>query len=205
MYNKLHLILKSKMKVDEILLLLHDKKQVVRQAFYEEEFPRIEKFCKENNIFVNQSRFKVILSDEETGNFSNKGLRIPENDKRPATHLYYFSKCEEKAYLANYYELMSNQKDLGLLLGYPSCCVEFFLNNFSKDNVNPEVKVEGSDDKDSTLLNLNKRWQDAVLVSHFPCSNECQESILQAKKNFQFLYENYPERAGELKRVLELK
>lgn len=199
MYDKLHLMFKSKMKVDEILLLLSDKKQVVRQAFYEEEFPKIEKFCKENNISVNRSRFKVILSDEETGNFTNKGLRIPETDKRKAAHFYYFSKCEEKAYLANYYELMSNHKDLGLLLGYPSCCINFFLSNFSERNINPEVESL------HPLLNLSKRWQDAVLVSHFPCSSECQESINQAQQNFKFLYENYPERAGELKRVLKLK
>ena len=51
MYQKLAKIFKTKTKADEILLLLDDQKEVVRQAFYEEEFPKIEDFCKKNNIF----------------------------------------------------------------------------------------------------------------------------------------------------------
>ncbi len=199
MYKKISLIFGSKTKADEILLLFNDIKEVVRQAFYKNEFIQIEKFCKDNNIFCVKSKFKVLFIDKNSI-YSNKGLRIPENDKCEGVHFYYFSKNEEKAYLANYYELVDNQKELGLLLGYPKCCVNYFVNNFSEINSNPEHDVNSG----HKLINLIQRGNDAVLISHFPCGGQCQESIKIAGKNLKFLQGNFSNRANELTNVLNL-
>jgi len=212
-YEKLYKTFKSKIKADEMLLLVNDHKKVVRHAFYEEEFPKVEKFCNENNIHFCRSKFKVILSDEETGNFSNKGIVVHENDKRPAAHFYYFSKSEEKSYLANYYELTNNMKEFGLLLGYPRCCVRYFMQNFNSKNPNPElsmpdIKVGGGDpdvEKVHPTLNLSKRGNDAVLISHFPCSKNCSASIEVAERNLEFIKQNFRGRAQELVRILDIK
>jgi len=56
----------SKTKAQEIVLLLNDAKQVVRQGFYPHELEKVEKFCGENNIYLIKSKFKVILADEAT-------------------------------------------------------------------------------------------------------------------------------------------
>lgn len=198
MYQKLAKIFKTKTKADEILLLLKDKKEVVRQAFYEEEFPRIEEFCKQNNISVSKSKFKILFSDEESGMYSNKGITIPEKDKRHAPYFYYFSKSEEKSYLANYYELIGNVEEFGKLLGYPSCCVKYFVRNFSSKNSNPEIK------DCHPLLNLSKREQDAVIISHFPCSKDCEKSVELAKEKLNLISKHSKERVIELKEKLGL-
>ncbi|MBU1112109.1 MAG: hypothetical protein ABIG93_04870 [archaeon] len=211
-YQKLHKVFGSKIKTDEMLLLLHDQKEVVRQAFYEEEFPKVEKFCQERNIHFCKSKFKVILFDEETGNFSNKGIVVKEDDKRPAAHFYYFSKSEEKSYLANYYELTDNVKEFGLLLGYPRCCVRYFMQNFSANNPNPElsqlnIKVGSGDtdvEKVHPTLNLSKRGNDAVLISHFPCNANCSASIEIAEQNLLFIKQNFRGRAQELVKILNI-
>ena len=174
MIKKLSLLFGSKMKAQEILLLLHDQKPVIRQGFYQDEIPKIEKFCKENNLHFVKSNFKVLLADET--NFSNKGIRIPETDKRPGMFFTYISKDEQKAWLAAYYEVMSNDLDLGRTLGYPDCCTKFFVNTFSKENPNPAHQPT------NPWTNLTKREQDACLLSHFPCSSVCQESIELAKQ-----------------------
>ncbi len=184
------------MKADEMVLLLADKKPVVRQGFHEEEFRIIQKFCLLNKVSWARSKFKVLFSDEESGSFSNKGIIIPEHDRRDAVHFYYFSKKEEDAYLASFYELMGNDQALGLLLGYPGCCTEFFEKSFSGNSPNP------THENPDPYLDLSQREQDLVLISHFPCSPTCEKSILLARNNFMLLKQHFPKRAKELKRKL---
>src|SRR3989344_3024489 len=96
----------SKTKAQEVVFLLHDLKDVVRQGFYELEIPAVERFCKDNVLFLVKSRFKVLLADKLANqsadiNYSNKGLRIPEHDARPGMFFIYLSKNERKAWLAS--------------------------------------------------------------------------------------------------------
>jgi hypothetical protein len=192
MSQELARIFGSNTKAQEIVLLLKDAKEVVRQGFYDSELYKIEKFCKEREIYLVKSKFKVLFADDSAGDYSNKGLRIPENDSRQGMHFVYLSKDEQKAWLANYYELVKNDAELGLLLGYPKCCVMYFLDNFSQDNPNPELIGN------NPYTNISKREKDIVLISHFPCNTECEESIQLARKNLMILKENWPDRAAEL-------
>jgi len=187
----------SKTKAQEIVLLLNNVKKVVRQGFYEQELPKIEKFCNENNISLVKSKFKILLADESS--YSNKGLRIPETDKRAGMYFVYFSKDEMKAWLASYYELMGNDHDLGLLLGYPKCCVEFFCKRFSERNPNLELSPT------NLFTNISKRNEDYVIISHFPCSSDCNESIELGKKYLDVIAGYDRERVEELVTELSLK
>ncbi len=191
MSKELALIFGSKTKAQEIIFLLNEAKEVVRQGFYDSELYKVNKFCKENNIHLVKSKFKVLFADDE-GNYSNKGLRIPETDSREGIHFVYFSKDEQKAWLAAYYELMENDLELGLLLGYPECCVKYFLKSFSENNPNPEQIGN------NPYTNISKRHQDIVLISHFPCNPECKESIQIARNNLMVLKEKWSSRATEL-------
>lgn len=189
MIKKLSITFGSKTKAQEIIFLLHGLKEVVRQGYYEHELPQVEKFCRDNNLFLVKSRFKVLLAEE---NYSNKGLRIPEDDKRDGMFFIYISKDEKKSLLAAYHELMQNDKDLGLILGYPECCVEFFCNNFNEKNTDLQLTPT------NMWTNLTKREKDAVLISHFPCSSACQKSITMGMRNLELLAKIDEERAEEL-------
>ena len=190
MIKKLSLIFGSKTKAEEIVYLLSKAKTVVRQGFYLEELPKVEKFCQENKIHLVKSRFKVLLADENA--YSNKGIRIPEHDKRQGMYFVYMSKDEKKAWLASYYELMSNDNDLGLLLGYPKCCVDFFCKRFSPNN--PNLQLNST----NMFTNLSKREKDAVLISHFPCNPDCEESVQLGRKHLAIIKEADYERYKEL-------
>lgn len=195
--KQLSMVFGSYSKAQEILFLLHGAKDVVRQGFYEAELPAIEQFCQEYQLHLVKSKFKVLLADEE--NFSNKGIRIPEDDSRPGMFFMYFSSDEEKALLASYYELMGNDKNLGLILGYPACCVNFFLRHFNENKTNLELKPT------NPWTNLSKRDQDIVLLSHFPCNSECKESIDLGKKYYNTLLSINPENANRIFQELEPK
>jgi len=190
MIKQLSLIFGSKTKAQEIVLLQQNAKKVARQGFFEPELFKVERFCHKNKLFLVKSTYKVLFADE--GVYSNKGVRIPENDKRPGMYFVYISKDEQQAWLASYYELMQNHKDLGLVLGYPKCCVEFFCQNFTAHNSNPEHKPT------NPHTNLSKREQDLVILSHFPCHSDCKESIALGEKYLQAIYAVDKERAREL-------
>jgi len=194
MLNQQLAIFGSQIKAQEILFLLHDLKAVVRQGFSEQELPAIVDFCKKNNLFLVKSRFKVLFADQEK--FSNKGLRVTETDQRQGMLFVYISKDERKALLAAYAEQINDHQQLGKLLGYPQCCVDFFCKNFSESNPNP---IHLPTD---IYTDLTKRELDAVLISHFPCSSECQKSIVIGKRNLELLQKITPERAKELQQIL---
>ncbi len=196
MIHKLSLIFGSKSKAQEILLLIQDTKKVVRQGFYENELLRVEKFCEDNNLTLVKSKFKVLLADEQA--YSNKGIRVPETDKRQGMHFVYISKDDQQAWLASYFELMSNDADLGQILGYPACCVDFFTRRFSENN--PNLQLEPT----NAFTNLTKRDQDHVVISHFPCSSDCQESIDLGKKYVDILIQFDKDRAEELLKELRV-
>lgn len=178
-----------------MLLLLQGVKGVVRQGFYNTELPRVDRFCRENGIHGVRSTFKVLLSEGEL--YSNKGFRVPLEDPRQGMYFIYFSNDEQKAYLASYYELMSNHRELGLLLGYPPCCVDFFCRNFSERNTNLGLLST------NPLTNLSKRDQDCVLLSHFPCSSECPESMRLARTYLDVIQKADRGRAEEMIKILQ--
>lgn len=181
----------SRTKAQEILFLLDDVKEVVRQGFYPNELTEVEKFCAEERLFLVKSKFKVLLADEDE--YSNKGIRVDEG----GMYFVYISKSEEKALTASYYELIGDNKKLGLVLGYPKCCVEFFCNNFDEGKTNLELKSV------NPWTNLSKRSDDCVLLSHFPCSSECEKSVEIGKKYFAVLEKHDVRRAEEVLRLLK--
>ncbi|MFH1683168.1 MAG: DUF483 domain-containing protein [Candidatus Woesearchaeota archaeon] len=188
MIEKLKQIFGSYSKAEEILYLLEDAKEVVRQGFYEKELCEVERFCQENKLFIVKSKFKVQLENKD---YTNKGKRVEETE--PGMYFVYISKDEQKAYLASYYELTEDHKNLGLILGYPECCVEFFCNNFNENKTDLQLKPT------NVWTNLSKREEDCVLLSHFPCSCECNESITIARKNLESIKKNNPDRAEEIR------
>ena len=174
MISKLSLIFGSKTKAQEIIFLLNKVKKVVRQGFYESELVKVEKFCEQENIHLVKSKFKVLLADQEA--YSNKGIRIEATDQREGMYFVYLSLNVLSAWMASYHELNNNDYDLGILLGYPSCCVDFFCKRFSENNPNLQLSPK------NPYTNLSKRNQDCVFISHFPCNSNCKESINLAKK-----------------------
>jgi len=196
MISALSKVFGSKTKAQEIILLLQNVKEVVRQGFYASELPAVEDFCQNNYLFLVKSKFKVAIEDPEE-NFSNKGLRLKEDDPRPGMYFVYISKEEKLALLASYAELMNRPRELGRILGYPECCVEFFCKNFGENNTNLELTPT------NPWTNLSKRDQDCVLISHFPCNSECAESIELAKKYFEIIKTVDEERAEEILTVLK--
>ena len=87
---------------------------------------------------------------------------------------------------------MSNDSDLGRILGYPKCCVDFFCKRFTADNPNLQLKPT------NPFTNLTQREKDRAIISHFPCSSDCQESIELGKLYLEIITRKDSERGKEL-------
>lgn len=181
----------SRSKALEMVYLINDIKPVVRHGYYDEELPKVREFCEHNKLFFEESPYKVVLSDGKA--FSDKGIKVGLNDARRGMRFVYISKDDYQANLANTYEYKGNHKELGLVLGYPLCCCEFFTKHFpvySKlDNNYAEPALGASTGaKFQFYMNIMERHKDLALLSHFPHSFSCRESLIIAKRNFDMIH-----------------
>lgn len=186
MIERLTNIFGSVTKALEIVYLMADIKPVARQGFYEHELDKVRRFCKANNLALQISPYKVVLVDDKK--YSNKGIKVRLEDERKGMLFVYISKDEEKAVLANCYELKNNHAQLGEILGYPKCCVEFFCRHepvrskYDNDYVLPALE-NSKGNKFSFYNNILLRNQDITLLNHFPCSFNCEESMNLARRH----------------------
>ena len=204
-YHQLVSVFGSKLKADEIVYLQSDEKNVVRQLFFSNEISAVENYSSGNNLFLVKSKFKIIFSDLETGEtFSNKGERVDLSDKRSGAIICYIAKDEKSSLLAALSEHQRNDQLLGELLGYPKCCIEYFLHRFGPENSNPELESIDHEENslknkiDLRLLDISKRDEDICLLSHFPCSWDCGESFNIAERRLLLLASKVKSRANSL-------
>ncbi|MEE9525730.1 MAG: hypothetical protein V3V78_03950 [Candidatus Woesearchaeota archaeon] len=196
-------------KATEIMYLMYGQKPVVRQGFYDNEIGRVKEFCRRHNLTYETAPYKVILADSHK-RYSNKGLKARIDDPRRGMFFVYISKDETRATEARVHEMKDNYRELGLDLGYPECCVDFFYKNeperskLDNDYILPALNnSEGFSFPFYT--NILKRNQDSVLLSHFPHSFKCEESINIAKRRLKMIMELEPTLAMKLVRELKCK
>lgn len=195
----------SRTKALEILYLLDDAKPVVRQGFYEEELEDIKGFCEKRKLCVETSPYKVVLVD---GSYSNKGIKVKADDPRRGMFFVYISKSRDKAVMADVFEFKNDHRGLGKILGYPDCCIDFFVKNEPVRSRldNDYVACTLGNSKGVRFpfqTNISKRTYDFTLLNHFPCSFNCQESIRLAEKHLSILGKHDPSLA--MRFVKELK
>lgn len=67
-----------------------------------------------------------------------------------------------------------DHKTAGLMLGFPECCVDSFVQNFPKNyDPVPLIEVDGAG---YPACNVMLRYFGIRIVSHFPCSLKCEET-----------------------------
>jgi hypothetical protein len=196
MIEKLMRIFGSRTKALEILYLLHGIKPVVRQGFYDHEIGKVKDFCKENNLAIETAPYKVVLAEKDR-RYSNKGFKVKVDDPRQGMYFVYISKDGRKAAMAEVFEYKNDHRSLGLLLGYPECCVDFFVKNEPvRSKLDSNYVVCTLDNSKGIrypyFTNISKRHMDVTLLNHFPCSFNCERSIELAKKHLKLIAELDP-------------
>ena len=180
----------SMTKALEILYVKEGAKPAARIIVDEEKADELIKYL--DGLSIVKSDFKIKKEVDERRQYSDKGIRLPVSSKENGQVFLYLSKSIEKAESAKRLEEENRHMELGIALGYPECCAEFFNKNFpiesKKQNDYTLAALKNSQGyKFPFYTNTAIRHLDLTLLSHFPCSFNCKNSIELAKKNLDTL------------------
>ncbi|MBI2651287.1 DUF483 domain-containing protein [Candidatus Woesearchaeota archaeon] len=193
MVSKLLKIFGNYTRALEILYLLNNIKKSVRLDANEIELEKIAKFCKEENLCMEISDFKVIKAvDKGKGNYANTAKKVSINYPYNGFYHIYISKNKSVAKMLKLVENKNDDNAIGQLLGYPKCCIDFFVENREKQQkIQNDYILEALSNSYGFSFpfytNYAIRYFDFALLSHFPHSFNCEASIKIAKANFECL------------------
>jgi|SRR3989338_1637854 len=190
MIQELQQIFHSVMKSLEVLYVLEREKPCARILVFEDELSKASDFLHKNRLNFSVSDFKVAKQTLQSDFYSDKSIKIPANDARKGHFFVYLSKSREIAENAKIAEIKNEHMELGLALGYPRCCCEFFEKNFRDDNADLTLDIlKNSNGYEFPFyINIAARHFDVALLSHFPHSFECKPSIEIAKNNLGIMH-----------------
>lgn len=69
-----------------------------------------------------------------------------------------------------------HEKEFGSFLGYPSCCCNFIA-NIGESFIDEYERFYNGKSPKNTLLDISNYLKGIALISHIPCSEECEPSL----------------------------
>jgi len=209
MIGKLLNIFSNNTRSLEILYLLEGAKKAVRLDANEQELEKIKKFCNDQKLFLELSDFKVIkIPDSGKGGYSNIVKRAPLSNLNPGLYHLYISKDKNKSKFLKILESRNDDRAAGELLGYPKCCIDFFMENMEKqrkiqnDYILPALE-NSNGFKFPFYTNHAIRYFDATLLSHFPHDFICMASISIAQENLKIIRKHDEHLAKKFEEMLK--
>lgn len=174
-------------QLPEFISLNEGIKDSVRFITRLHKYGLLKNFFRGLGFYIEKSAFKVLTKKDTSCE------RIPMDDPRSDDISVYISRYEADAkrlaYLHSVEEL-SDSREMGKLLGYPECCIDFYVNGFLSQIGHPDftfASLRNTKGKCSFLLN-NLFWDNTLddkrleknnyfyLISNFPCSFNCEKS-----------------------------
>ena len=187
MLQQLQQLFHSITKSLDVLYVIEGIKPCARILVHEESLNKAKKFLDENKILFEVSEFKILKQYLQSDFYSDKSSKVSKDSQEKGHFILYISKDKQIAQNAKAAEEKMLHKDLGLILGYPDCCCDFFEKHFDAKNTDLTLKaLEKSDGYEfSFYANIAMRHFDFSLLSHFPHDFSCHESIAIAKRNLE--------------------
>ncbi len=203
--NEIQNIFNSLIKSLEIVYLLEDIKPVTRIMVHEKD-KGLFSFLNKNNLSYLKSDFKI--KKQDNGAYSDKGIKIDVKSKEEGYFFVYVSKKKELAKAAKQLESRGKHMELGLLLGYPKCCSEFFERNYEEQSKrNNDFTLIALRNSNGFIFpfytNIATRHFDISLLSHFPCRFNCSCSIKIAKQRLELIKEYSKETADLIEGIMK--
>ncbi|HLC65109.1 MAG TPA: hypothetical protein VJI46_03235 [Candidatus Nanoarchaeia archaeon] len=199
MLHQLQQAFHSIIKSLEILYVIEGAKPCARILVFEDELKQISDYLNESGLSCVVSDFKAVKQNLQSEFYSDRSMRVPKDSAQKGYFLAYVSKSPDTAEKARIAEEKNSHKELGLLLGYPECCCDFFRKNFSENNTDLTLDAlrNSAGHEFPFYSNISARHFDISLLSHFPHSFDCAPSIGIAKNNFETI-KKHSKQASEL-------
>lgn len=199
-------ILSEKISIDKFREL-HDcitLNKLIRFEIYLKDIYKISQWVDKLSLAfsVGDESFYVV-KDKGLENWSSSIQFCSDNESK-AMRFVYLHPEEEICRKAKQLNKCQNDFDFGLLLGYPKCCVDAYLNWLkNKEAIDPITIILESFRYTEQLTHLEfpnpfSRYFGMGLFSHFPCTLNCQETRTIANDSFQSLQNKFPKTAEKI-------
>ena len=187
----------------DVLYVLEGVKPCSRIMAHEDELSGILNFFKENKISAVSSDFKVLKQNAQSRSYSDKSIKLTKDYPGKGHFFVYLSKDSPET--AKKAEAENDHMKLGLELGYPECCCGFFAKNFSEKSTDLTLAILKNSEgfEFPYWTNIAARHFDINLLSHFPCSFNCEESIKIAENNLEIIKKHSIELASIFEKTLK--
>lgn len=194
----------------EILLTLNNAKPATRVIVGDEDLETFIPFLEEKRTPFVLSPYKVTEKpDDKKGSYINLvDTVLPIDSQSKGRFFVYISSDGAKAQAALLFDTIYAGQEFGRILGYPECCVEFFVRNFAKtqetqgDLVSLSLHNTPQCPPYSLYLNNLARYFGVQLISHFPCRYTCAASAALGKRHLAALERDAPGLAEKIRKCL---
>jgi len=205
MIPQLQQIFHSIIKSLEVLYIIEDAKPCARILVFEDDSGKVIDFLDENKLEYSVSDFKVLKQPMQSDFYSDRSIKIAKEDPRKGHLLFYVSKSKITADKAKLAEKENGHFSLGLILGYPQCCCDFFEKTFDEKSTDLTLRtLQNSNGMEFPFYtNTAARHFDVSLLSHFPHSFHCRPSIETAQKNLKVIGKHSKQLAAMFSGVLQ--
>ncbi len=165
----------------EFFALLDDAKPAQRGLVRHSQAPILIKLYNQFGLHVTLGDFAL---DSNRGLMSTRPLASPQDRivfyaAKQAEHAAYLKDLERRT-LDEKPSFTENTEKLGLALGYPACCIRFFLQHHHLTT--PEFHFAVIKQTNGSAVAELNPFEPKRLISHEPCSLNCKESIQIAKQ-----------------------
>jgi len=138
------------------------------------------------------SSYLVETKNEGLGAFSNipAGFTPYVNGKNTLTNDLIFIYVASTAHHASVCAKLDAADEAGKMLGIPTCCIEFYQKSKSDTTHLDPFSLKTNSKTDLTLpwqLNFYSMYTGSGLLWHFPCKNDCRNTISLIEERYQLI------------------
>jgi|GEM_PF-1505605 len=204
LYRELCFSMRFNENIFEILYVYHSIKQAARLiVFSDRDLKELSHLLKSHRLAyaIQDYKVKVELENDKC-RYTNRGLLIPLSE-RHGSFIVYISRHITFAERAKRLERLNNTH-FGKILGYPSCCIDFYLAELKREPENHEFSIKSPWELRQYPFVNNQflRYLDKVILSHFLCSPGCGESEEIGRERFALIERYDPDKAQTLRQEL---
>ena len=184
----------SSRNILEVLAVIEGDKKVVRIPIKNHEWDILKVFCKKNNLAICHSDFKIaVVRETSLGDIFTENVTWESNSDKIVGFVAYVSMSQEISQLASDMESDADSNELGKLYQYPKCCIKTYADKIETGEFWLEILLSNSSGTKHSFYSNKIAYlfdQLSIISDYFPCSLNCEKTILMGKKYKNILLKN---------------
>ena len=152
--------------------------------------------CLNLKYYLSDSKY-LFNEDTGKGGFSNAIAEMLPNTSPYGAFMVHLGQDSENVFITREADLKGDHRNVGLLLGIPSCCIDAFIqNSCTADTVQNDHTLNTCN---PNFISINPwsvhcaQYFGYGLVSYFPCSPNCDKTVKIALNNALLLKQHAPD------------